>query len=270
MNGFGSIEIAGKKVPRLGYGTMQLTGIGYWGKISKEEKKNAIQIIRKAYELGIRHFDTADAYGPYLAEELVRVALYPYKDDLLIATKGGFTRQGSGLWKPVGRPEYLQQCVEMSLRRLCMDQIPLYYLHRIDPDVPLEDQLGILDILKNQGKIKHIGLSKVGVREIKKSLSITHIAAIQNKLNPSNTDADVIQFCEHEMIPYVAYSPFSGGETFANVDKVCQMSIAKQVIAWILDQSQVVSVIPSTTSAEHLNQICLKIGNDQSQPIFDH
>ncbi|MGE6780201.1 aldo/keto reductase [Vreelandella titanicae] len=256
MNLFEVIGIGGKHVPRLGFGTMQLTGVGYWGGISKGEIKNAINVLRTAYELGVRHFDTADSYGPFLAEELLRDALYPYSDELLIATKGGFTRQGPGVWQPVGRPEYLHQCVEMSLRRLRLEQIPLYYLHRIDPGVPFEDQIGVLDMLKSQGKIGHIGLSKVSAEDIEKALEITQISAIQNKFNPTNADDSVIRFCEVKNIPYVAYSPFSGGRIFENNRHRKTKDIAVDTISWILKKSPTISVIPSTTSASHLKEIC--------------
>lgn len=251
------IRIANRDVCRIGFGTMQLTGDGYWGNISINQRKNAIRIIRTAYDLGVNHFDTADAYGPHLAEELIRAALHPYNDDMLIATKGGFTRQGPGLWKPVGRPEYLQQCVELSLRRLGMEQIPLYYLHRIDSLVPLEEQLGVLELLRIQGKIGEIGISKVNIEEIIKASAITKIAAVQNKLNLLDSDIEVVKYCELKDIPFVAYSPFASGKIFKPPSHKAEKKqvTARSALLWILSLSPNVAVIPSTKSETHLKQI---------------
>ncbi|OAP20453.1 putative oxidoreductase YdbC [Amycolatopsis sp. M39] len=169
---------------RIGFGTMQLTGPGHWS--VPDDPERAMQVLRDAVDSGVTHIDTADAYGPFTAEKYIRKALRPYPEGLVIATKGGFTRQGPNRWTPCGRPEYLRQCVEMSLRRLQLERIELYYLHRNDPAVPLEDQLGVLRDMQDEGKIRHIGLSKVDLDEIGEARTLVDVAAVQNKYNVSD------------------------------------------------------------------------------------
>src|SRR5579875_3892524 len=182
-------------VNRLGYGTMRLTGEGAWGEPPNRE--DARNVLRRALELGINLLDTADAYGPHIAEELIAEALHPYPKDLVIATKGGLTRQGPNKWQPVGRPEYLRQQVEMSLRRLRLERIDLYQLHRIDPRVPVEESLGALKDLQTAGKIRHIGLSEVTPEEIERALKTVPIVSVQNRYNLSDrAHESTLQYCE--------------------------------------------------------------------------
>lgn len=207
MQGF----LAGKVVRRLGFGTMRLTGPGIWGPPASE--KDAIHLLRTAVESGVQHIDTADAYGPHVAESLIRKALHPYADDLIIATKGGFTRQGPGQWTPCGVPAYLRQCVELSLRQLNVEAIDLYYLHRVDQNVPLTDQLGELEKLRTEGKIKALGMSKVSVAQLQQATAIAPIAAVQNPFNLLNPQsADVVSWCERNGIPFVPYAPLGAGK----------------------------------------------------------
>ncbi|WP_312884927.1 aldo/keto reductase [Nocardia barduliensis] len=247
----GQFAIGGDlSVNRIGYGTMQLTGPGHWGYPTDEA--GAERILRRAIELEINHIDTADAYGPHVAEHLIHSALHPYPDDLVIATKGGMTRQGPNLWTPVGRPEYLRQCVEMSLRRLHLNCIALYYLHRIDPYVPLEDQVGALDTLRQQGKIRHIGLSKVTVEQIEAARKTAPVAAVQNRFNRSEPNDEVLDYCTTNRIAYVPYAPLAAGALVAH--RIDTDKAAAQSLRWLLEQSPVVLPIPGTASLSHLDQ----------------
>src|SRR6185437_3041617 len=195
-------------VHRLGFGTMRLVGAGTW---YHGDERMAKRLLRRAYELGVNHFDTADAYGPETAEHYLRKALHRYADGypdgVVIATKGGLTRQGPNQWAPVGRPEYLRQCIEMSLRRLALERIDLYYLHRIDPLVPLEDQVGVLAEAQAHGKIRHIGLSKATVEQIERARAVAPIAAVQNKFNLLEGDTAVLDYCAAQAIAFVPYAP---------------------------------------------------------------
>src|SRR4051794_28973155 len=185
----GSFEIGGDlPVVRLGYGAMRLTGPGIWGE--PRDHDEAILLLRRAVELGVSLIDTADSYGPYVNEELIREALHPYPDALVIATKAGFVRTGPGEWHRLGRPEYLRQEAEMSLRRLGLERIDLLQLHRLDPQVPFEDQVGVLADLQREGKVRHIGLSDVSVGEIERARVIAPIAAVQNRYNLANRSSE--------------------------------------------------------------------------------
>ncbi|MCF4123008.1 aldo/keto reductase [Antribacter sp. KLBMP9083] len=238
----GTFTIGGDlPVHRIGYGTMQLTGPGHW--YHPAEIDGAKAVLRRAVDLGINHLDTADAYGPETVEHLIRKALHPYPEHLVIATKGGLTRQGPDRWAPVGRPEYLRQCVEMSLRRLAVDRIDLYYLHRVDPRVPLEDQIGVLADLQDEGKIHHLGLSKVTVEQIEAAREITPIVAVQNKFNMLEGDDDVLDHCIENDIAFVPYAPLAAG--------VISLS-AGVALRWLLDLAPNVLPIPGTTSLQHL------------------
>jgi len=197
-------------VTRLGYGTMQLTGEGVWGQ--PRDHDEAVRVIRRAVELGVTFFDTADSYGPDVAEPLLREALHPYGDDVVIATKAGLTRPGPGDWRPVGRPEYLRQQVEMSLRILGLDRIDLFQLHRIDPAVPLADQVGELAALQQEGKIRHIGLSEVSVDELKEAQQTATIASVQNLYNLASRDAEaLLDHSEAEGIAFIPWFPLATG-----------------------------------------------------------
>lgn len=239
-------------VHRIGYGAMQLTGPGHW--YHPADTDNAKAVLRRAVDLGINHIDTADAYGPDTSEHLIRKALHPYPPGLVIATKGGMTRQGPNRSAPVGRPEYLRQCVEMSLRRLALDRIDLYYLHRIDPLVPLVDQLGVLADMRHEGKIRHIGLSKVTVDQINDARQHTEIAAIQNRFNASEGDRHVLDHCAATNTAFVPYAPLAAGQLINRSPAADQNGSAATALTWLLNLAPVVLPIPGTASLTHLEQ----------------
>src|SRR5580698_6188800 len=198
IEGSGEFRLGGDlTVHRLGFGAMQLTGQGVWGE--PRDPDECIRVLRRAVELGVDFIDTADAYGPFVSEDLIRQALHPYPDDLVIATKGGLTRSGPAAWQPVGRPAYLRQCVEMSLRRLAVERIDLYQLHRVDPDTPLEDSLGELKALQDEGKIRHIGVSEVDVPTLEKMRAVVDVVSVQNLYNLADQHhGDVLDYCTRE------------------------------------------------------------------------
>jgi aryl-alcohol dehydrogenase-like predicted oxidoreductase len=237
---------------------MQLPGPGVWGE--PRDHGAAIAVLRHAVELGIDLFDTADSYGPFVAEDLLREALHPY-EGITIATKGGLTRTGPGEWHPVGRPEYLRQCVEMSLRRLDVDTIDLYQLHRIDPQVPLEDQLGALADMQTAGKIRHIGLSEVGVEQIRAARQIAPIVSVQNLYNLVNRSAEpVLEYCEREGIGFIPWFPIANRALatpdgrLGSVAAELGASPTQLALAWLLRRSPVMLPIPGTSSLEHLEE----------------
>lgn len=244
-------------VTRMGFGAMQITGPGIWGEPA--DRGEAIRVLRRAVELGVTLIDTADSYGPFVSEDLIAEALHPYPDDLVIATKGGLTRSGPGVWLPVGRPEYLRQCVEMSLRRLRLDRIDLYQLHRIDPQVPVEDQLGVLDELRAEGKIRHIGLSEVTVAEIEQARKLTEVVSVQNLYNLSQRQSEeVVDHCSREGIGFIPWFPLATGE-LARPGGVLDAAAtahgatpAQLALAWLLRRSPVVLPIPGTSKVAHL------------------
>ncbi|MBO3737534.1 aldo/keto reductase [Actinoplanes flavus] len=239
-------------VRRIGYGTMQLTGPGHWG--PPADTGNALRILRHAvHDLGIDHLDTADAYGPHTVEDLIRQALHPYPDHLVIATKGGMLRPGPNQWTPCGRPEYLRQCVELSLRRLAVDRIDLYYLHRIDPAMPLADQLGALDDLRQEGKIRHLGLSKVTIDQVEKARSHTVIAAVQNQ-HSVDTDDPVLAYAERHGLAYIAHQPFRAGADLARLPASDHAARAQDILRRLLGRSPALLTIPGTHSLRHLNE----------------
>jgi pyridoxine 4-dehydrogenase len=242
---------------RIGFGSMQLTGPGHWA--APDNPEQAMQVLRDAVDAGVTHVDTADAYGPFTAEKYLRKALHPYPDGLVIATKGGLTRQGPNQWAPCGRVEYLRQCVEMSLRRLEVERIDLYYLHRIDPAVPLEDQLGVLRDMQAEGKISSIGLSKVTLEQLRTASTLTAIAAVSNKYNLANrTSEDVLRHCEAAGISFVSYAPLASGRLVERQGVLHELAAeygttsAQLALAWLLHRSPVVAPIPGTSSSAHL------------------
>lgn len=244
---------------RVGFGTMQLIGPGHWG--AADDPARSIQVLRDAVDAGVTHIDTADAYGPFTAEKYIRKALHPYPDGLTIATKGGMTRQGPNQWSPCGRPEYLRQCVEMSLRRLQIERIELYYLHRIDLAVPLHDQLGVLADMQTQGKIRHIGLSKVDVSQVRAAGRFVDIAAVQNKYNLHNRAYDdVLAHCELSGITFVPYAPLASSALAQSSDALTAVSTkhsatpAQLALGWLLHRSPVIMPIPGTSCRTHLHE----------------
>ncbi|SIR74935.1 aldo/keto reductase [Williamsia sterculiae] len=244
-------------VQRLGYGTMQLTGDGVWG--PPRDHDEAVRVLRRAVELGVNFIDTADSYGPVVAEPLIREALHPYPDGLVIATKAGLTRAGPGDWRPVGRPEYLRQQAEMSLRHLGVEQIPLFQLHRIDPQVPLDDQVGELKKLQDEGKINLIGLSEVSVDEVKAARDIVDIASVQNLYNLADRSAeDLLDYATAENIGFIPWFPLATGELAGAGSKLGALAADKNAspsqlaLAWLLARSPAMLPIPGTSSVAHL------------------
>ena len=244
-------------VHRLGYGTMQLTGPGVWG--DPADPDEAVRVLRRAVELGVTLIDTADSYGPFVTDGLIRRALHPYPDDLVIATKVGFTRQGPGQWTAVGRPEYLRQQVELNLRHLGVERIDLLQLHRIDPAVPVADQIGELAALQTEGKIAHIGLSEVSVRQIEQARKVAPIVSVQNRYNLADRAAeDVLTFTERENIAFIPWFPLATGELAGEGSPVAKIAAEKGVspsqlaLAWLLHRSPVIQPIPGTSSVAHL------------------
>ncbi|MER5607958.1 aldo/keto reductase [Micromonospora tulbaghiae] len=256
----GSYRIGGDlPVDRLGYGAMQLTGPGVWG--DPKDPAEAVRVLRRAYELGVTFIDTADSYGPFVSELLIREALHPYADDLVIATKAGLTRSGPDDWRPVGRPEYLRQQCELSLRHLGLDCIPLYQLHRIDAKVPLADQLGELSLLRQEGKIRHIGLSQVSVEQIEAARAITPIVSVQNLYNLADRSAeDVLAHCERHDLAFIPWFPIATGNLaraggpLDAISTAHGASPAQLALAWLLRRSPVMLPIPGTSSVAHLEE----------------
>jgi pyridoxine 4-dehydrogenase len=246
-------------VHRLGFGAMRITGPGVWG-----EPKDAAamhKVLRKAVDLGVNLIDTADSYGPEVSERLIAEALHPYPKGLVIATKGGLTRSGPNQWAPVGRPEYLQQCVEMSLRRLKVECIDLYQLHRIDPKVPAAETLGALKKLQKDGKIRHIGLSEVTVAEIVHARKTVEIVSIQNLYNLSNRkSAKVVDYCMEHGLGFIPWFPLAAGDIArpgGHLEKLAKRhgaTVSQLALAWLLQSSPVILPIPGTSSIEHLEE----------------
>jgi aryl-alcohol dehydrogenase-like predicted oxidoreductase len=246
-------------VNRLGFGAMQITGPGIWGEPA--DRDEAIRVLRRAVELGANLIDTADSYGPFVSEDLIREALHPYPEDLVIATKGGLTRGGPGSWEPVGRPEYLRQCVEMSLRRLAVDRIDVYQLHRPDPQVPIEESVGALVELQQAGKIRHIGLSNVSVAELKRVLPLTPVVSVQNLYNLTNRSSEgVLDFCAENGIGFIPWIPIASGalagadSPVATIAKSQGATPAQLALAWLLRRSPVMLPIPGTSKVDHLEE----------------
>ncbi|MET8566416.1 aldo/keto reductase [Streptomyces flaveolus] len=271
----GSFTIGGElKVNRLGYGTMQLTGPGVWGPYPDQEA--GVRVLRRAVELGVTLFDTADSYGPGTAEELLREALHPYPEDVVIATKAGLTRPGPGQWRSDGRPDYLRRQAESSLRRLGLERIPLFQLHRIDPSVPFEDQMGVLKELRDEGKVAHVGLSEVGVEELERARAIVPIASVQNLYNVAQRDSeDVLRYAEAHDIAFLPWFPLATGQLArpgGPLDRIAghlNASPSQAALAWLLRRSPVVLPIPGTSSVAHLEDNVAAAGLNLSQDDFE-
>lgn len=243
----GTISIAGKTVSRLGFGTMSLTGPGTWGDPLDRDAARSM-LVQAVNTYGISHIDTADAYGPHTAEHLICDALYPYSDHVLIATKVGMVRPGPGQWKPLGNPFFLRACVEASLRRLKVERLELCYLHRIDPEVDLDDQIAVMQALQDDGKIGHIGLSKVTPSDVRRVGKELAIAAVQNVLNTNDRFDDAVGLCDELGIPYVAYRPLDAG-------RLAQANGPAAPLQWLLDHGSHIAPIPSTSQPSHLAEI---------------
>lgn len=245
-------------VHRLGFGAMRLTGEGIWG--WPPDRENALKVLRRAVQLGANLIDTADAYGPETDELLIAEALYPYPKGLVIATKGGNTRPGPNQWVPDGRPEYLKQCVDKSLKRLKLERIDLYQLHRVDPKVPMEDSLGALKEMQSAGKIRHIGLSEVSPEQVERAQKILPIATVQNRYNITDRKWDnTLAYCEKEQIGFMPWAPVGGTRGISNgaLEKIAKdhgVTIYQVGLAWLLHRSPVMLPIPGTSSLAHLEE----------------
>jgi pyridoxine 4-dehydrogenase len=256
----GEFAIGGDlRVARLGFGAMRITGKGIWGQPA--DRGEAIRVLRRAVELGINFIDTADSYGPRVSEEIIAEALHPYPAGLVIATKGGFERPGPDRWTENGKPVYLKSACEGSLRRLRLDRIDLYQLHRIDPKVPPDDQLGALKELQEQGKIRHIGLSEVSVAQIQRARKVATIVSVQNRYSLSDRAAeDVLKYCERENIGFIPWFPLAAGQLAgadSPVNRAAERSKAtpsQVALAWLLARSRVILPIPGTSSVKHLEE----------------
>jgi pyridoxine 4-dehydrogenase len=256
----GTFAIGGEvTVNRLGFGAMRLTGDGVWGE--PRDPDECRRVLRRAVELDVNLIDTADAYGPEVSERLIAEALYPYSEDLVIATKGGHTRSGPNQWHPDGRPEHLRQACEGSLARLRLERIELYQLHRVDPKVPLEESVGALIDLRDEGKIARIGLSNVSVDELRRARKLTPIVSVQNRYNLIDRAAeDVLEECEREGLAFIPWFPLSTGTLATRRGPLARMADrhdatpAQLALAWLLHRSPVMVPIPGTASVEHLEE----------------
>jgi pyridoxine 4-dehydrogenase len=276
--GSGTFTFADIEVHRLGFGTMRLTGRGIWGQPSNREE--ALKVLRRAVELGVDFLDTADSYGPNVAEDIIRDALHPYPAGVVIATKAGLTRQGPNQWSPVGRPEYLRQQCEMSLRCLGVDRIDLFQLHRVDPGVPADDQFGLLGDLVKEGKVRAVGLSEVSVADIVAARAVTPIATVQNRYNLTDRRAeDVLDYCEAEGIGFIPWAPIAAGRLAQPggpvdaIEKATGATASQVSLAWLLARSPVMLPIPGTSSVAHLEDNCgaatLRLTPEQVRSLTD-
>ena len=245
-------------VARLGFGAMRTVGKGVWG--DPPDRPAALAVLRRAVDLGVTLIDTADSYGPFVSEDLIAEALAPYPDSLVVATKGGFLRTGPDQWRVCGLPDYLRQCVEMSLRRLKLDRIPLYQLHRIDPDVPAGEQFGVLKEMQDAGKVLHVGLSEVSVDEIEAARRVLPVASVQNEYNLGNRKSEaVLDYCTAEGIAFIPWFPLdagrlSGSDTLADASAALGATPSQIALAWLLRRSPVMLPIPGTSSIAHLDE----------------
>ena len=256
----GTFELGDTTVHRLGYSAMRLAGKGIWGPPS--DRSEAVRVLRRAVELGVDFIDTADSYGPYVSEEIIAEALHPYAG-IVVATKAGLVRTGSDQWHPLGRPDYLRQECEMSLRRLKVDRIDLFQLHRIDPAVPADEQFGVLRDLQKEGKIRHIGLSEVSVSEIEAARKVVRVVTVQNLYNLSNQKADpVVDHCTKEGIGFIPWFPIASGKllepggTLSNIARDASATPSQVALAWLLRRSPIMLPTPGMSSVAHVEENC--------------
>src|SRR6201994_2974507 len=246
------------KVNRLGYGAMRITGKGIWG--PPKDRNEAIRVLKRAVELGVNFIDTADSYGPYVSEELIAEALYPYRDGLVIATKGGLTRTGPDQWPVNSHPDHLKEALEGSLKRLKLEQIDLYQLHRIDPKVPEEQTFEFLKKVQQEGKVKHIGLSEVSVKDIKKAQQYFEVVSVQNMYSVDNRKWEpVLDYCKENNIAFIPWFPLNAGNVDAleKIQKVAEKYDAtthQVALSWLLHHADNILLIPGTSSVDHLEQ----------------
>lgn len=255
----GTFKIGGDlEVNRLGFGAMRITGKGIWGEPANP--KAARETLAKLPELGVNLIDTADSYGPYVSEDLIREVLHPYKG-LVIATKGGLTRHGPDIWAPVGRPEYLRQCVLMSLRRLGVERIDLWQLHRVDEKVPEDEQFGVIRDMQNEGLIRHVGLSEVNVAQIESASKFFKVATVQNLYNLGNRQSEaVVDYADKHNIGFIPWFPLAAGElakegsVLSKIARKLDATDGQVALAWLLKRSPVILPIPGTGSPDHLEE----------------
>ncbi len=269
----GQFKIGGAlEVNRLGFGAMRITGEGVWG--MPKDKNEALRVLKRAVELGVNLIDTADAYGPFVSEELIAEALYPYPDGLVIATKAGLERSGPGAWHVNGKPEHIREAFEGSLKRLKRETIDLYQLHRIDPSVPVEDTIAVFVQLQKEGKIKHFGLSEVGVADIKKVSGLIKVDTVQNIYNfNERKHEDVLEYCRANDIGFIPWNPLAIGTVSAD-ERLIALSAkydatpAQMALAWLLKKSRVMLPIPGTSSVKHLEENVAAAGIELSDEDF--
>lgn len=269
----GQFKIGGDlQVNRLGFGAMRITGKGIWGE--PDDRDEALRVLRRLPELGVDFVDTADSYGPFVSEDLIAEALSPY-GNTVIATKGGLTRSGPDVWPPLGRPEYLRQCVLMSLRRLKLDTLPLWQLHRIDKKVPQGEQFGVMKQMQDEGLIRHLGLSEVSVDEIKAAQQVFKVATVQNMYNlVTRQSEDVLDYCEQENIGFIPWFPLASGSLakagslLDNIAKQQGVSPSGVALAWVLQRSPVMLPIPGTSKVKHLEENVAAAGLKLSDEDF--
>jgi pyridoxine 4-dehydrogenase len=272
----GTISIGGDlTVNRVGFGAMRVTGEGIWGQ--PPDRERAKEALRTVLELGVNFIDTADSYGPNVSEELIAEALYPYPNDLVIATKGGLIRPGPGRWEPDGRPEHLREACEGSLRRLKLDQIPLYQFHRPDPKVPFAESVGALIALRDEGKIRHIGVSNVSEDQVLEAQKLTPVVSVQNRYNLKDRSSEsMVDLCEQEDIVFLPWAPIQEAEhlvpvlTAAERHHVTPRQIA---LAWLLNRSPQILPIPGSGSPEHVTDnivaASLQLTNEEANAILN-
>jgi len=263
----GTIDVGGDlTVNRMGFGAMRITGTGIWGE--PPSRKQAIATLQRVVELGVNFIDTADSYGPSVSEELIAEALYPYPDDLVIATKGGLVRPGPNRWNPDGHPEHLRQACEGSLRRLKLEQIPLYQLHRVDPHVPLAESIGAIAELKNEGKIRHIGVSNVSEEQLREAQQIVPIVSVQNRFNVTDRQSQpLIDLCEQDDLVFLPWAPIQQTERRVAVAAAAEnhgVTDRQIVLAWLLASSPAMMPIPGTGSPEHAEENVAAVGIELS------
>ncbi len=272
----GTISIGGDlTVNRLGFGAMRITGRGIWG--APPDREQAQAALRQAVALGVNFIDTADSYGPEVSESLIADTLYPYPDDLVIATKGGLVRPGAGRWQPDGRPAHLRDACDGSLRRLRLDQIPLYQFHAPDSKVPYAESIGALAELKNQGKIRHIGVSNVSERQLREAQRITPVVSVQNRYNLADRSSDsLVDLCDQETIAFLPWAPIQDADRMPAVLSAARrhgMSTRQIALAWLLTRSAQMLPIPGSGSADHVTEniaaVSIQLTSEEANAILD-
>jgi aryl-alcohol dehydrogenase-like predicted oxidoreductase len=262
------------EVRRLGFGAMRIVGPGVWGEPA--DRENSLAVARRSIELGAQLIDTADSYGPHVSEELLREALHPYPDDVVIATKAGLTRGGPGIWTADCRPERILDCCEGSLERLGVEQIDLYQLHTVDSDVPFEESVGAFRQLREEGKVRHVGLSNVRVEHIERARELVPIVTVQNRYSIADREHEaVVDYCEREGIGFIPWFPLAAGElaegegVVAQVAEELDATTSQVALAWLLARSPVMLPIPGTGSLAHLEENMSAAGVELTDEQFD-